>query len=145
MAYGNYGGFVTLDGERMENYEDQYPYEESTNKSGYHNAFRQIEDRKFSLMHVVLGSGAVRLCAYKIYPRMLVNGNEVDLNDFSEHETHDDYFYAKGEIEGHKFKIEVNEDNGVMLDLYEPDGSHWKGKADYCYGAGHTEFRGYID
>lgn len=156
MAYGNWGAFVYRDGERQREWEDNTPFRETELTAGYWQAFgsalgSEDDGPKPSPCHAVLGSKNVRLCGYKCYPRLMVDGKEVDLDPFMTewstwtspqdgHEERDGEVWA-GEIEGHTFRavFDTERQNMIDLELTEPDGAKWTARCGYMYGAGHMD------
>lgn len=135
MAYGNWGAFVYKNGERMHDWEDATPYKEKEYESGYIQAFMRAKGR--NPHHAVLGEKEVRLCGYKSFPVLFLNGKEIDLDD---HEIFDSESYDKryeGELNGYVFKARQYNGNMVDLELVEPDGTIWKSKCGYNFGSGH--------
>jgi hypothetical protein len=115
VAYSNYGGFVFRDGERMPGYEDAVLID--------------------SMYHVILGNGRVRLCGYKSWPVLFVDGKEVSLAPYTTEEGFPGC--GQGEIDGYKFGWEQDDDpEKVDLWLKEPDGTMWTGFSGYAMGAG---------
>ena len=144
MAYGNWGAFVRRNGKREKQWEDATPYREQELEPGYHQAFRRPEG--FNPHHAVLGKDRVRLCGYKCYPRLYVDGESRDLEpfatEFTEDKVGDETFknvteYA-GAIDGYEFRASLSE-NFVDLWLKEPDGTVWTATCGYEYGAGHGD------
>jgi hypothetical protein len=140
MAYGNWGAFVRRNGERMTQWEDATPYRENEQASGYYQAFmRGADGKKFNPHHAVLGDKRLRLCGYKCYPVLLVDGEQREINAFAIGEEdpslyrHREY---RGEIDGYEFRAECRE-NFVELYLREPDGATWTATCGFEYGAGH--------
>lgn len=137
MAYGNWGGNVFRNGERMREWEDATPYKETEFLAGYHQAF--LRDEGCNPHHAVLGEKDVRLCGYKSYPVLFVKGEKVDLSPFT---TRDDNYTSdgEGEIEGYRFSWETGDDPAmVSLELIEPDGTAWSGFSGYAVGAGYDD------
>ena len=145
MAYGNWGAFVYRNGERMRDWEDQSPYQETTLVSGYHQAFgmqvgkdgqvtKAERGRELGPHHAVLGQQRIRLCGYKCYPVLLVDGKRVELEPYCLNPG-EDYEEHKGEIDGYVFTSERGE-NSVHLYLREPDGTVWTSTCGYEMGAG---------
>lgn len=133
MAYGNYGAFVYHGCSRDKNREDQTPYKESEAESGYHQAFGR-EKSGLSPKHAVLGSGPVRLCAYKTVPLLYLNGEEIDLEGYKTDEDRNDIeTRVQGEVDGYRFAV-AEVDRHLYLRLIEPDGSAWFAKAGFEYG-----------
>jgi hypothetical protein len=139
MAYGNYGAFVFHCGSRYKNREDQTPYKENEAEAGYHQAFDRNKTG-LNPKHAVLGSGSVRLCAYKSVALLYLNGEEIDLNGYAVKDDDDWETRAKGEIDGYAFAV-AEVDRHLYLRLIEPDGSAWFAKAGFAYGDeyGHEE------
>lgn len=142
MAYGNWGGNVFRNGERMTNWEDQTPYKESEVAAGYAQAFLRSAEG-FNPHHAVLGEKRVRLCGYKSYARLFVDGQEVDLAPY-EKRTEDmkawDRAPGYGEIDGYKFQWTTRSDpERVDLSLVEPDGTLWSGFSGFGMGAGYED------
>lgn len=137
MAYGNWGAFVYKDGQRMQGWEDQTPYKEEILAPGYHQVFGLVEG--LNPHHAVLGSSRVRLCGYKSYPVLFLDGKEVTLDEFKIGESDSEECEWSGKIADHVFT--AREYNGNMLDLYlkEPGGSVWNATCGYEYGAGHMD------
>lgn len=130
MAYGNWGAFVYRNGERMRQWEDNTPYRESDLPSGYWQAFVQ-PDKNIGTHHAVLGEKRVRLCGYKCYPVLFIDGARIDEGQ-----------YADGIIvlDGERYKFSIDrDDNMVDLELTEPDGTEWTARCGYEYGAGHMD------
>lgn len=143
MAYGNYGAMVFKNGERQQDREDNIPYEESESDSGYYLAFARRKEG-LNVHHATMGNGIVRFCAYKSYPCLYVNGEELVIDQFRTdgHDSNDWDFYShvfQGEIEGYKFKAMKGNDSYEFVDLQliEPDGTEWLGRSGYCFGSGH--------
>lgn len=148
MAYGNWGAFVYKNEVRQKNREDNTPYQEDELEAGYWQAFSGVDENgnrtltgaKLHCVHASLGSGKVRLCAYKNYPELYLEGKEVEIKDNTdEYSEDDDEIHAKGEIEGYKFTIRRYDGNMIDLELIDPDGTKWTCTAGLCYGAGYTD------
>lgn len=141
MAYGNWGAFVYRNGERMTNYEDQTPYQEDEIQSGYWQAFGRQDGLR--PQHAVLGSGRVRLCGYKHYAILFLDGEWVeDIKKYATscEEKDESLIQCEGEIEGYKFSFSQFDDPcGINLELIEPDGTKWTSRCGYCIGAGHED------
>ena len=94
MAYGNWGAFVYKDGERQPKREDNTPYCEDELEPGYYQAFggndengeRIITGKKLGVHHATMGHGKFRLCGYKSYPVIFLEGKEIDINQFAKDE-----------------------------------------------------------
>lgn len=151
MAYGNWGAFVYRNGERMREWEDQTPYQEQRLVPGYHQAFGLLPDAQTGEVakrtesdlrthHAVLGQQRVRLCGYKCYAVLFIDGKRVE--DLTPYELPGDPdAYSKdinGEFEGYEFRAE-HEANFVALYLREPDGTVWTSRCGYEYGSGHMD------
>lgn len=170
MAYGNWGAFVHRNGERMPKWEDQTPYREGEYEPGYHQAFgianiglaadgsaaitKLDREKELGPHHAVLGEKRVRLCGYKCYARLYVDGVARELGEFAvaesdspwtakDGEVHHDYKAHAGTLaldgETYMFTAEQFDDNMIDLELVEPDGTKWTSRCGYCYGAGHQE------
>lgn len=141
MAYGNYGAFVYKDGSRQKNREDNTPYLEDELEAGYWQAFAGNNEKKLDCVHASLGSGRVRLCAYKNSPRLYLDGKLLEIEKNSNTYLEDEIFQieAEGEIEGYKFSISQYADNMIQLELVDPDGTKWTATCGYAYGAGHMD------
>lgn len=115
MAYSNWGGYVYRNGERVPENEDA-----------------EFGDRMY---HVILGNGRIRLCGYKSFPVLLVDGDKRNLAPYAvvlEFPTK-----GEGKIDGYKFGWEQQEyPEKVDLWLIEPDGTRWTGFSGYAMGAG---------
>ena len=143
MAYGNWGAFVRMNGERKKNHEDNTPYEENERKEGYYQAFNM--SGKLGVHHASLGHQDMRLCGYKCWPVLFHKGEKIDIEKYriinDEHPKVDEYdedrYYA-GEIDGYTFNAEMR-DNFVELNLKEPNGDIWTSTCGYQYGAGHMD------
>ena len=136
MAYGNWGGNVFRNGERMTNWEDQTPYKETEVAAGYAQAFLR-NAVGLNPHHAVLGDKRVRFCGYKSHPVLFVDGNEVDLAPYSKGKPEDYFAPGEGEIEGYKFHWTMDDSpEMVNLTLIEPDGTEWIGFSGYGMGAG---------
>ena len=137
MAYGNWGAIVKRNGERVRTHEDATPYAEETTEPGYWQAFGRAFDEKLNPHHAVLGGQRLRLCGYKCYPRLFVDGQERDLAGWLDvdHGSEMGERVFDGEIDGYRFHAEESE-NFVDLELTEPDGTKWEARCGYCYGAG---------
>lgn len=162
MAYGNWGAFVYRNGERAKQWEDATPYKETEYMPGYGQAFGIArltigEDGdpvpvmkpadELRAHHAVLGKDRVRLCGYKCYPRLYVDGEKREMEPFAtlftetmlnDGKTYKDVEEYKGEIDGYQFTASLR-DNFVDLYLKEPDGTAWTGTCGYEYGAGHMD------
>ena len=139
MAYGNWGGRAYRNGEHMPNREDNTPYREEELAAGYYQVLGP-QKPGIQTQHVTLGSQRVRLCGYKCYPGLFLDGVRLALEPFFI----EDYWgesngdNGKGEIEGYKFEWAQWEDPAqVELRLVEPDGTVWTGFSGYGIGAGH--------
>lgn len=66
------------------------------------------------LHHVVLGTGAVRLACYKVYPELWVDGATVDC-----------LLNGSGSFEGYNWEVE-GDDDAVKVQFTEPDGTVWE-------------------
>ena len=134
MAYGNWGGRAYRNGVEVPSHEDNTPYREDEIAAGYWQAFGRSDG--IEPQHVTLGGSRVRLCGYKNYPVLFMDGNAVDLEPFKTEE----YRYltsGRGEIEGYAFEWEMDDDpSKVTLKLTEPDGTVWTGFSGYGMGAG---------
>ncbi|MCY0863973.1 MAG: hypothetical protein OWQ57_03390 [Sulfobacillus sp.] len=141
MAYGNWGGFVFKNGERMPDWEDQPPYHETEWTAGYAQAF--LSDKGRNPYHAVRGKKRVRLCGYKDSPVLFVDGQQVDLTPYKQRtpemsplEPAD----GAGEIDGYRFEWFYDSDPArVDLTLVEPDGPVWSGFSGYGMGAGYDD------
>lgn len=134
MAYGNWGAFVYRNGERMQQWEDQTPYAEESEKSGYAQAFQRREG--LNLHHAVLGGAEVRLCGYKHWPSLWYRMEPVDLAPYRTGvEWGEDYSWS-GEVHGYKFSAEQYDGNMIDLELVDPDGTRWTATCGFEYGAG---------
>lgn len=154
MAYGNWGAFVFRNGERMRDHEDATPYKEKEYPSGYHQAFGILgivigpdgaavpvkkPDGELRCQHASLGDGRVRLCGYKCYPLLFLDGCEVDIERFRVGDDgSEEYSAYAGTVEGHDFRAERRE-NFVELYMKSPDGAAWTSTCGFEYGAGHME------
>lgn len=163
VAYGNWGAWVFKGDEHMPQWEDQTPYKELEIQAGYMQAFQRayspdgqpiegLEDRIEAYasgegppvtnpFHAVLGERDVRLCGYKNHPCLFYQGKQVSLDpydpDLLEHErTYGDRSW-QGELHGYRFWAVQFNGNMVDLLLIEPDGTEWRSRCGYCYGAGH--------
>jgi len=134
MAYGNWGGRVYRNGKHMPNHEDQTPYREKELKSGYEQAFSKEEG--CNPHHAVLGEKRVRLCGYKDYPVIYLDGEVYPKTGPTLRFEEERLYELK--IEGYKFKI-TPEENKINLELIEPDGTKWTGFSGYMIGSGHEE------
>lgn len=140
MAYGNWGATVFCNGERRRDREDATPWREDQ-PSGYHQAFGIgvkngviAIDANLSAHHAVLGTGAVRLCGYKCYPALFVNGCEVKLT--LEFPGDGERVSMGGSLHtGHEWRATMRT-NFVNLYLRDPDGAVWTATCGYEYGAG---------
>lgn len=159
MAYSNWGAFVYKNGERQENREDVPVFGDADVEAAgsavriFVNLLKLREQHgdKYEdwqrCQHAVLGSGAIRLCGYKSYPKLFratENGAEViDIDQFkTDKDNHDWNWYdggeIAGEIDGCKFRATRCEDpEAVELELVEPDGTVWTGKSGIYMGAGY--------
>jgi len=153
MAYGNWGAFVYRNGERAREHEDATPYKEKEYAPGYHQAFgiARVEvvdgqpvavkkpEADLRVYHATLGAGRVRLCGYKAYPTLFVDGAQVELTPFGrEPDEYGDPREYAGTVEGHEFTASLRM-NFVDLYLKEPDGTTWTATCGYEYGAGHMD------
>jgi hypothetical protein len=144
MTYGNWDAFVFKNGERMSRWEDNTPYQENDLISGYWQAFGKSETGT-NRHHAILGDKRVRLCGYKHYPSLYIDGKEIDLKPYVT-EGLEEYQYEgnpgwvvnsfagaiEGEIEGYRFKAHLWDGNMLDLELIEPDGTHWQSRCGYC-------------
>ena len=125
LAYGNYGGNVFRNGVRMKNHEDAITYREN-----------EIWNFHKDLFHGVPGEKRVRLCGYKVYPKLFMDGKEVPM-DISAMDGDVDEAKGSGELEGYRYAWHYDgEDNKLTLFLIEPDGTEWTGFSGYAMGAG---------
>jgi hypothetical protein len=152
MAYGNWGATVYRNGERQPTREDNTPYHEDELTPGYHQAFganlkaggtveQMPETIRFHCHHAVLGSGPFRLCGYKSWPVIFMDGKDVPIARFAKTPSDEWQWYGsdgiEGEIGGYKISAEPGEDTeGVFLNLTEPDGTKWASHCGYGIGAG---------
>lgn len=136
MAYGNWGGRAYRNGEHMPTHEDNTPYREGEMDADYWQAFGRNGER--DPHHVTLGAQRVRLCGYKEYAVLFVDGAKVDLEPYvTERERYKSQFAGSGEIDGYRFEWMCGDDPArVDLLLIEPDGTRWDGFSGYCIGAG---------
>jgi len=152
MAYGNWGAFVYQNEARRTDKEDVgvFDTDESTCPSGariFVNILKNQEkfpDGKepwyMHSHHAVLGDGDVRLCGYKNWAELWVckrgEPERIEIDD-------DEDSCGSGEIDidGNVWKYEYRmyDTTYVDLELIEPDGSVWKSKCGYAYGAGHMD------
>lgn len=132
MAYGNWGAFVYKDGVRMQAWEDQTPYKETQLENGYWQAFGRTEG--INPHHAVLGEGRVRLCGYKCYPALFLDGGKIDIEGLYD----DEISEQEGQLEGYNWSYS-KEDNAIELRLVCPDGSVWHSRCGYGIGAGYEE------
>lgn len=147
MAYGNWGAYVYMNGERQQHREDNTPYKEDEMQAGYWQAFGSGVRDDLGTHHASLGNGPFRLCGYKSSPYIFWEGQPVDLKPFQKGKdagTDKWWFYEsegiEGEFNGYKFKCDPCEDpEAVDMELTEPDGTKWTGKSGYCMGAGHDD------
>jgi hypothetical protein len=145
MAYGNWGAWVYRNGVHMPTHEDQTPYREEL-EAGYFQAFRALPDgvgvkldETLNPHHAVLGSGRVRLCGYKSYPVLFLDGQPVDLDAYVVDRDDEGDTEWRGELEGYRFQAELadyDHRNKVDLLLVEPDGTRWTARSGYCIGSG---------
>lgn len=141
MAYGNWGAFVYKNGERQPNREDATPYREGL-ESGYHQVFSR--DKGYDPHHAVLGNGPFRLCGYKNYPVLFLDGKKEDIVFYRvdkeidiDHWEFSESNGIKGEWKGYKFF--AGGDDPLYLEVTEPDGTKWAGECGYMMGAGHED------
>lgn len=139
MAYGNWGAWVFCNSEHMPNWEDQTPYKENELMPGY----QQVAWRKNQATnpcHAVLGKQNVRLCGYKNYPMLFVDGEKVDIDAYCVSDDDGDFDERyEGELNGYQFIAQQFDLNMIDLKLIEPDGSIWQSRCGYCYGAGYDD------
>lgn len=117
MAYGNWGAFVYRNGKRAKDHEDA--------------SFRKNAYGRDDVKHAVLGGGRVRLCGYKCYPELFVDGEERELK-WKGGVSHQE---LSGSVEGFDWSAEMTE-NMVHLYLREPDGTVWSASCGFEHGAG---------
>jgi hypothetical protein len=136
MAYGNWGGHVYRNGQRMEAWEDNTPYRETELTAGYAQAF--LRDQGYDPHHAILGEKRVRLCGYKDSPILYVDGQQVDLAPYRTTDPDDwDENEGNGEIDGYRFNWSYDwGEQRLDLMLIEPDGTTWTGFGGYMIGAG---------
>lgn len=149
MAYGNWGAWVYRDGELKPDWCDQTPYRETEIQAGYFQAFSRSEG--LDPHHAVLGEKRLRLCGYKSYPVLFVDGEKVSLAPYvtevyetwtdREGVAHESAGEWRGTIDGYEFGATFDTDSGNQLDLWltEPDGVKWTSHCGYEYGAGHDD------
>jgi hypothetical protein len=131
MAYGNWGAFVYKNGQRMSDWQDQTPYRETELQQGYWQAFGPREG--LVPHHAVLGEGRVRLCGYKCYPVLFLDGNRVEMKEMD-----DEYAEDEGDLEGFHWSYSMS-DNQVELRLLCPNGDLWNGTSGYGMGTGYED------
>lgn len=132
MAYSNWGAWVYRNDEHDPGGEDASITPKPAGEPNY------------GVYHAVLGSGQVRLCGYKCYPQIVVNGETLDsrafrhARDIDDDEDWSDYRAWSGEVDEHLFAVEPVGDNDNMIDmlLIEPDGTRWTARCGFDYGAG---------
>ncbi len=177
MAYSNWGSFVYKNGERQKDREDVAVFntDEATYPTGYRIFVNLLKNKeKYGKEgegretpwhehshHAVLGSGPVRLCAYKCHAELFVMqpDGEVkrielpdlcsadgEIRDASLYYFVDEEKYGKEKKEQMKlacgsyyYSIRHFDGNMIELTLKEPDGTVWTSKCGYCFGAGWTD------
>jgi hypothetical protein len=140
LAYGNWGGRAYRNGEHQPAHEDSTPHREGDVQAGYWQAFGRREG--LDPHHVSLGAMRLRLCAYKSFPVLYVDGEKVSLDPYTTERMDDLGFKTSGygEIDGYRFAWVQNTDpDRVNLMLIEPDGKIWTGFSGYCMGAGYDD------
>lgn len=138
MAYGNWGAFVFQDGKHQPQWEDNTPYKETELQAGYWQAFRN--DSETHPHHAILGKDRMRVCAYKNYLVLFLDGKQIDTSTYLPTEDYNAWeSLYQGEIEGYKFRAQMFNGNMIDLELVEPDGTHWVARCGYCYGSGHMD------
>lgn len=118
MAYGDYGAFVYLNGQRMESYED----------SGWngHSAHGLIEDGD---MHVI--------CYKQGLPRIFYKDKEIEYYDDNKVEQYG-FTPFHYELDGYKFYFEDYQP--YVVEMKCPNGDEWRCEYDYFYGAGFEDY-----
>ena len=150
MAYGNWGAFVYRNGERMTQWEDNTPYRETELQAGYWQAFAGT-----GAHHAVLGEKRVRLCGYKCYPSLMVDGVKADIDSYGQADPsvddsftgsngvyYPDFHHFSGDInlDGDTYHLSADRDGNMLdLELIEPDGTKWTARCGFEYGAGHMD------
>ena len=152
MAYGNWGAFVYKDGVRQTSREDVPVLGdhdvENVPAAGriWVNLFKlraQFPDGEYADFlcshHAVLGSGALRLVAYKDYPILFRIKSETEVEKIVTcTDTWQEDGYIHGELDGYRYSAEHCDDPlCVDLRLEEPDGTVWTGKSGMYMGAGY--------
>lgn len=114
MAYGDYGAFVYLNGQRVKSYED-------TSYNG-------------NLVHGLIEDGDMHVLCYKQgLPRIFYKDKEVEY--YGEDIGFFDFSPFHYEFNGYKFYFN-NEDKPYVVEMECPNGDLWRCEYDYCYGAG---------
>ena len=115
MAYGDYGAFVYLNGNRMKEYEDC-----TFNKN---------------LVHGLIQDGDISVACYKQgLPTIYYKDEKVDYYNDEEIDFFD-YEPFHYEFNGYKFYF-CNENKPYVVEMKTPNGNLWRCEYDYWYGAG---------
>lgn len=132
MAYGDYGAFVWLNGNRRRDKEDVEVF------SIYENSFR--ESWINSIHHGILGDGNIRVMCHKqglpeIYEATEKGFKKIEYCD--EDTEYYDYGKIKFEYKNHKFSFVSTKP--YYAKMITPEGDIWECEYDYGYGAGFTD------
>lgn len=122
MAYSDYGAFVWCNGKRREDKEDVATF---------------ATDEINHIHHGILGDGDIRVMCHKqglpaIYEATPDGIIKVEYTD----EDTDCYEYGEIHFEYKGYKFLFKSGKPYYAQMIEPDGTEWKCKYDYWYGAG---------
>lgn len=151
MAYGDWGAVVMRNGVRLPYRENVLPYvgDDVYGSLSIMKAFSLSDLNRH--MHAVLGDGMVRLCGFKSWPILFVDGAQLTDEQMNEYASRDKSWKIatvlknalyRGIIGDVRFAAAfVRYDDHELVDLcLQENGNIWLARSGYNVGNGHTAY-----
>ena len=158
MAYSDYGAFVYMNGERRTDKEDapvfasdQETFGGDINKipSGMRVFVSLLKAKEASrelswvdrIHHGICGDGDIRVVCHKQGLPEIYEATESGIQTvrFCDEDEVDPYEYEPFSFEYKGYHFYFESGSPYVVEMDEPDGTHWRCEYDYEYGAGYEE------